>query len=285
MKKLALFTTLAILGSACTAGVGPEESVEGLSDAVSYQCNTLSGLRPTKASLAVAMATELKRWDPLVDLTRTWINGAEHVVLSSAGHNRCSAMGSNCANTKALLGLQDQSITQVIEQSRFNPTSYRHELLSGFQRQIDRNNDLARNAPARLPSPHRLTKVGGPTNLGIGACGPHWVFKPERASGGSYPDPADLANNLYFFGHPTNDYLAFTVTNGNVAIDPIDGDNSAPLTTSGSCPTYELDRVYSPASDMRGLCCITVSGQNGALAAVPKAYGYYGCKAGLVPTR
>jgi hypothetical protein len=101
---------------------------------------------------------------------------------------------------------------------------------------------------------------------------------------GAYTKPANLANNLYFFGHPNNAYLAFTVTNGDAAIDPIDGDNSAPTTTSGSCRTFELDRVYSPTTNLTGKCCVTISGQNGALAAVPKAPGYYGCKAGLIPT-
>lgn len=286
MKKFALFTALAVLGSACTAGSPAEdEPIEGLEEAISWSCNSVSGLMPTKASLAVAMANELKRWEPLTDLTIGNVNWLPQVILSPAGVSRCSAMGSSCANTKALLALQDWAVNDVISQNIFNATNYRQDLMASFARQSDHINNLRWNAPWKLPQPHNLAKVGGPTNLGIGACGPHWVFKPTTPSGGTYANPSNLVNNLYFFGEPWNDFLAFTVTNGNVAIDPIDGDNSSAVTTTGSCPTYELDRTYNPSGALLGKCCVTVSGQNGALLAVPRALGYVGCKAGAIPTR
>jgi hypothetical protein len=283
MKKFAAIAAFAVLGSACTTGIPSEEgeSIEGLADAISSSCNTVSGLMPTKASLAVAMATEMGRWEPLTDLARVTVNGVTMVGLSSAGNTKC---GSGCANTKALLNLQDNAVSQVISQNRFNPTSYREDLLSSLQRQTDRINHLKMNYPSQLPQPHKLTKVGGPLNLGIGACGPHYEFKVTKPDGSAYPNPSNLVNNLYFYGYPINPFIAFRSTDTTVLIDPIDGDNSAPTTTSGSCPTFELDRVYSPATSLTGKCCVTVSGQNGALAAVPKAVGYFGCKAGLIPT-
>jgi len=280
-EEVCRLTAFAVLGSACTAGIPSEdESIEGLSDAISPACNTVSGIMPTKASLAVAMANELKRWDALTDLTRT----ANRVELSAAGIKRCADMGSSCDNTKALLALQDNSTSEVISQNRFNPTAYREDLLASFGRQQDQINHLKMNYPSRVPAAHKLTKVGGPTNLGTGACGPHWLYKPTTPSGGTYPSPANLANALYFFGHPINAFLAFTSSNGNVAIDPIDGDNSSPITTSGSCPTYELDRTYNPTNSLLSKCCVTVAGSNGALVALPRAAGYLGCKAGAVPT-
>ena len=287
MNKFVMLSVFAVLGSACTTGIPSDgESIEGLGETVTAGCNTVSGLLPTKSSLAVAMAMELKRWDALTDLTRATVNGVDQVVLSSAGLARCSAMGSQCLNTKALLGLQHSDVNQVISQNRFNATSYREDLKSSLQRQRDRINHLTMNYPSQLPAAHNLTKVGGPLNLGVGACGPHWEFRPTTPSGGAYPNPQNLGNALYFFGHPTNSYLAFQVINGtgNVAIDPIDGDNSNPTTTSGSCPTYGLDPVYNPDNTLNGKCCVTVSGQNGALRPVPRATGYYGCQGGATPT-
>jgi len=286
MNKFVLLTAFAVLGSACATEVPSNgESIEGLGEAISSSCNTVSGLLPTKASLAVAMATELKRWEPLTDLTTATVNGSQQVTLSAAGNQRCSAMGSSCANTRAILALQDNAVSQVISQNRFQPNSYRNDLLNSFDRQRNRIEELKKNNPSQLPAPHNLTKIGGPTNLGIGACGPHYLFTPTTPAGAAYPNPGTLSNALYFFGYPTNSFLSFTVTNGNVAIDPIDGDNSTPTTTSGTCPTYELDRVYDPANAVLGKCCVTVSGTNGALQAVPRATGYLACKGGAVPTR
>jgi len=285
MKKFSLLALFAVLASACTAGIPEEgESIEGLSDGISSSCNTNNGILPTKASLAVAMATELKRWEPVTDLEFYYYTTTDRMVrLTTAGNARCTAMGSTCANTKALLNLQWQDVNQVIDQNRFNATSYRYDLVQSVGRQKNRTTDLTNNNPGALAPAHNLTKVGGPTNLGIGACGPHYLYKPTNTNGTTYSKPANLANNLYFFGYPDNPFLAFTVTNGNVAIDPIDGDNSTPTTTSGSCPTYELDRVYNPTNTLLNKCCVTVSGQNGALVALPRAAGYLGCKAGAVP--
>jgi len=287
MKTFTLLSLFAILAPACTVGAPEEgESTQGLTGADSAACNTYNGLQPTKASLAVAMANELQRWEPLVDLVTVYVSGTGDMLqLSAAGIKRCSEVGSSCANTKALLNLQYTDVNQVIDQNLFNATAYRGGLTSGLTRQRDHTNNLKMNNPGAIPAPHKLTKVGGPTNLGIGACGPHWLFKPTNLNGSTYTKPANLANNLYVFSHPFNEFIAFTVTNGNVAVDPIDGDNSTPTTTSGSCPTYELDRVYNPTNTLLSKCCVTVGAKNGALVALPRAAGYLGCKAGAVPTR
>jgi hypothetical protein len=244
MKKFAAITAFAILGSACTTGIPSDgESIDGLGDAIASSCNTVNGLMPTKASLAVAMANELGRVEPLLDLVKINNNGIQSIGLSASAATRC---GSGCANTKALLGLQDSAVNQVISQNRFNATSYREDLVASYQRQLDRINHLKMNYPSQLPQPHKLTKVGGPLNLGIGACGPHYEYRVTKPDGSAYPNPSNLVNNLYFYGEPINDFIAFRSTDTTILFDPIDGDNSAPVTVSGSCPTFELDRVYSP---------------------------------------
>jgi len=285
MKAFTILAATVVLSSACTAGVASEdESAAHLSEAAWRACNSSSGILPTKASLAVAMARELGRWDALTDLVRIDNNGHNTVALSAAGLQRCAARGNACENTQAILALQDRAVTQVIDQNTFNPTTFREDLVASFARQRDRLQDL-QNSPSQLPAPHELSHVGGPTDLGIGACGPHWVFAPTTPTGGVYPKPANLSNALYFFGEPSNPYLGFTMTGGNVAIDPIDGDNSTPVASTGSCATYELDRVYDPQNTLLGACCVTVAGVNGAMQPVPRARGYVGCKGGSVPTR
>ena len=73
MKKLLSLVGVGFLGlsalQGCAASVSSDEadSVAKTEDAVNA-CYTNSGLLPTKAALAVAMATELGRWEPAKDL-------------------------------------------------------------------------------------------------------------------------------------------------------------------------------------------------------------------------
>jgi hypothetical protein len=241
-------------------------------------CSFSSGVNPTKAALAVAMATELGRLDPLADLTWDW--GQYQVVLSGTGLARCH---NNCANTEAILGLQSEEVSQIIDQRVFNPTNFKWDLFSSFQRQRDWNDNLARNSPWMLPENHATVRTGGPLDLGTGACGPHYLYRATKPDGSALQNAENLKNNLVFFGLLSgNDYLAFTAlhnnTDANIALDPTDGDNALPVTTSGSCPTYENDRVYNPTYSLLGKCCITVSGYKGTLQKILRARGYLGCK-------
>jgi hypothetical protein len=238
-------------------------------------CNSNNGVNPTKAALAVAMATELGRLEPIADLTRS--DGA--VALSAAGLSRCM---NGCANTEAILGLQSDEVREIIDQNAFNPTTFREELLASFDRQINWSLDLARNNPSALPEEHTLVRIGGPLSLGTGSCGPHYVFTATKPSGDPLTNAANLKNNLVFFGiYSGNDYLDFTVLSeiGSIALDPTDGDNAPPVTTSGSCPTYENDRVYDPDNTLLGTCCVTsVLNTAGTLQPIRRAPGYLGCK-------
>ena len=241
-------------------------------------CSFSWGLHPTKAALAVAMATELGRLDPLADLTWDW--SQYQVVLSATGLARCS---NDCDNTKAILGLQSDEVMEVIDQNVFSPTNLRWDLYASFQRQKDWNDNIARNMPWMLPEEHTMTRTGGPLSLGAGSCGPHYLFRATQPSGAPLYNAENLKNNLVFFGLLSgNDYLAFTTindnSNANIALDPTDGDNALPVTTSGSCPTYENDRVYDRRYTLLGKCCISVTGRMGTLQKILRARGYLGCK-------
>jgi hypothetical protein len=250
-------------------------------------CNSNSGVQPTKAALAVAMAKDLGRWDPAdlwSDQGRTW-----KVFLS--GSAPCT---NGCTNVKAILGQQTSGLINVIDQNLFNPETLKTELTASIQRQKDLTNNLRMNNPGALPPAHKLTMVAGPTNLGLGSCGPHYVFQVDHLDG--TPLTATEANNmvnaLCMFGQGTcgnNPYIAFATTSNGcptgktcVAIDPTDGDNSSTsTTTAGSAPTYPLNRVYDPQNTLLGTQCITTKGKLGTLTSkcslYPDTCGYLYC--------
>src|SRR4051794_29286562 len=95
MRSLSLLIGIGFLGvsalQGCVSSVDDgSETLGSASEAVSA-CYTNSGLNPTKAALAVAMADELGRWDPAHDLvavqgsgTGAWPNMWTTVVQLSS---------------------------------------------------------------------------------------------------------------------------------------------------------------------------------------------------------
>jgi hypothetical protein len=183
-----------------------------------------------------------------------------------------------CPNTKALLAQQDDGVSSVVGQETFNATVYREDLKASFGRQYSKIEDLTRNNPGALPPAHKLTLVGGPTNMGGGSCGPHYIYKATDLNGAplSAAQASNLANALCFYGQGScgfNPYIGFVTTSQGcpsgqtcVAIDPTDGDNgSTSTTTAGSAPTYPLNRVYNLTNSLLGTACITTTGKMGTM--------------------
>ena len=178
-------------------------------------CSTQGGANPTKAALAVAMASELGRWDPIADLAVT--NGV--VTLSSAANTKCDSLWHKCRNTKGLLGQQAWDAT--IDQNLFNPTNFMEDLKASFGRHSDNLGNLQRNEPWKLPVAHNLTLVSGPTNIGqvqngvSKSCGPHYIFKVTKTNGANLTsaEATNLAHALCFFGQGScggNPYIGYT---------------------------------------------------------------------------
>lgn len=235
-------------------------------------CSTNSGLHPTRAALAVAMANEMGRWQPQTDLVKGW-NGK--VEVSSTGMTRCT---NGCANTKAILAQQDTNISNVVPQSLFNPTVFMEDMKASFDRQKNKLDDLTRNNPGQLPPAHKLTKIGGPVSLGLGACGPHYVYSVTDMNNVklSSTAAAAVANALCFYGQGScgaNPYIGFVSSSVPgcpadktcIAIDPLDGDNTSGSTTSaGSAPTYPMNRtIYD--YNLVNSSCITKAGLYGKM--------------------
>ncbi len=259
-------------------------------------CSSNSGLNPTRAALAVAMATELGRWSPDTDLKITTYGWDSKVELSSTGLSRCT---NGCPNTKALLGQQDSAVTgysgyNSSNQPVFDATNYKEDLKASFNRQYNKIDDLKRNNPWLLPPAHKLTLVGGPMSLGGGACGPHYVYKATDLNGNPLSSSAasNLANALCFYGQGScgqNPYIGFVTTSQGcpsgqtcVAIDPTDGDTGSTSTTSaGSAPTYPLNRAWDPYNTLLGSTCIRTNGVMGHMTSrcstTPSTCGYLYC--------
>ena len=127
---------------------------------------------------------------------------------------------------------------------------------------------------AKLPPAHKLTKVGGPVDLGLGACGPHYVFQADHLDGTplSSTEATNLSNGLCFYGFGNcgngNPYIKYTITGQGcptgrtcVAVDPSDGDNgTTTTTTAGSAPAYPGNRVYDPTNVLLGTACTMTNG-------------------------
>ena len=278
--------TAELMFCANRAAGAPDPAVKAfnMKMAVFQNCATASGVNPTLAGLAVAMATDLGRWEPDLDLavpTNSFVTLAPALTASGG---KCYGADA-CKNTKALLGQQQYTP----DQNSFNVTNYMETMKASFNRQRDLLADLTRNHPTSVPtSNYKLTLVGGPVSMGYGYCGPHYIYQVDYATGTnagkplSTTDAANLDYTLCFYGGPctwgnntsANPYLGIIKTGVTgcptgktcIAIDPGDGDNSSTsTTTAGSAPTYPKNVVYDPANTLLGTQCITTRGLLGTM--------------------
>lgn len=245
------------------------------------ECMTNSGINPAKAALAVAMARELTRWNPMTDLRIGSSGMVELNVDNSHVRTKCGSDGKLCKNTWALLAQADQSVQQFFDQNMFNVTTYREDLKASMDRHATKINDLTRNQPWNLPVDHVLTLVSGPTNIGTvqngvsASCGPHYIFKATKPNGANLTstEASNLRAALCFHGEGScgndNPFIGFTTAGLSacpsgatcVAVDPTDGDVSSTSTTSaGSAPTYPYNKVYNPDNSLLNTACIKTSG-------------------------
>lgn len=279
---------LALQGCAGAEYVGDAEEAGVQDAALSTSCYSSYGLNPSKAALAVAMGIELGRWDPLNDLQAAPNGGVQLKSTVTCLNN------SQCKRTKAVLGQQ----YFTTDQTRFSDTNFRNDLYASFARQSNLIADLTRNHPTWLPPAHKLTLVGGPMNLGTGACGPHYIFQVDNPNGTALTSTqaTNMSNTLCYFGQNTtgtncgdNAFVGFTKTQVNcpagrvcVAVDPDDGDaGSGTTTTAGSAPTYTLNRLWDEYNTKLNTACTKTNGVVGTMqskcATYPSTCGYLYC--------
>jgi hypothetical protein len=247
---------ISLLPIACTAELNTSDEPEsGAQEAIgvverAYSCPDNSGVNPTKASLAVAMANELGEWDPLLHLQ----NGTR-VELSPLALSLCSERG-GCALTTALLALQNDDIRNYIDQSIFNPTVFREELRASFERQLNIEDDLRRNRPSDLPTAALLNPLG--PSVDFGGCGAHYGWEARLPDGSAYPNPWRLSYRLGFFGGTTNPFIDFREGAGIVYVDPAETDFGM-IELEGDAIETPQARLFDPSRQYTGRRCIVAT--------------------------
>jgi hypothetical protein len=189
-------------------------------------CYTSNGVNPLKAALAVAMATELGRLTPEVDLKKIQVQAQYHMQdalgLTDAAKNQCAARGkTGCPNTQALLELQNPIINSsgLVKSSTLDATNFATDLIASLNRQANHLQDL-KNQPWRLPANNNVFTMLSVNDWG--ACGEHVDFSV------SGDKPQNQIERLVFFGNGSTDasksfgnpFLAPVLNQGRMAIDP-----------------------------------------------------------------
>jgi hypothetical protein len=249
-----LVGSVGLMSFACSAGDPSQDAAQGTMEEVGSTegalCANQAGTGAIQASLAVAAANELHRWNAPVDFQ--WNTSTAMLELSSTGKSRCA--DKVCRNVSALLALQSNAAHhQVYFQGGVVLDAYtlRGVLQSHFQRQKDCNagkGDYVGNACTVEAHDLWFDKKSP------GTCEMDNYFWANKAGvGGSVlKNPERLAYQLYFAGYPDNPFLNFRNYTSNVAIDPTIGLTEGSSTSSGSCAA--VCTQYSKTS-VSGQCC------------------------------
>jgi hypothetical protein len=237
MKRL--YFVLSLAGLACTEAPVSSMDIGQLEQGV---CANVDGVPSAMAALAVATASELKRWQSTTDFAVQ--DG--FLALSRAGKRRCE--DGRCRNTEAILDLQRAPYGEVvIGDSILDSGALRTELAENFaeQQRCEAGGSRFGRCSAE---PHELTLASSES----GACDTVFTFDATRPSGKPLREPGRLATQLIYAGYPENEYLSFTSTSSTVSIDPTYGLNDSGGTSTGSCSAA---CVKISMEDISGQCC------------------------------
>lgn len=202
-------------------------------------CSDSKGTNSVMAALAVAAATELKRWQPTKDFASS--NGK--LVLTATGKAQCA--DGRCWNTQAILDLQGAPAgsVQVRPGVFLDSSALKSALTSNLLMQV------LWLVSALVPD-HKLELMHSER----GGCDQFYWFNVTSPSGGAVSSllTSTLNQNLKWVGGSGNPYVQFQSNGTMVGIDPTYGLNQAGATTSGSC-TAACTKVSS--TDITGACC------------------------------
>jgi hypothetical protein len=240
-------------------------------------CANPDGTNAIMAAFAVAVGTELGRWESTKDFVMFTTSGQSEaspgrqqaIKLTSGtgpdgkprGKSRCA--DGKCAEVQAILDMQyEQARGKVYVQGEsstrsvlLDPAALRSRLVAKAnyeQKTCDAN--AKDGDPNRCPKEaHQLSPVG---MVSLGGCGPHYKFAVKKDNGATLQYPAQLKGKLTF-ADQTNGWVDFrNLGGGYVAIDPTYGLNGGATTSSGSC-TATCTRISK--TNVAGQCC-TCSG-------------------------
>jgi hypothetical protein len=210
-------------------------------------CFDITGTDPVLAALAVATATELRRWQPTKDFTMSWTG---HLALTSTGKARCA--DGKCFNTQALLDLQKDAAknAEIRPGIKANPLLIRTTLALAYARQTTCFSLLGLPMIGCGVPEHQFKLVG--TNPGT--CDTNYWFQVQNAAGAplNLTEMKALEKGLVWVNAETNKYISFQVDGNTVGIDPTYGLNTTTATAAGSC-SAACTKIS--ATDITGQCC------------------------------
>jgi|GEM_PF-1150790 len=238
MKKL--LAGMMALGGLSVAGCAVESGDYIATEAfeANIACYTNNGVNPMKAALAIAMATEIGRLQPEIDLKKIQVQAQYHMQdalgLTDAAKNLCASRGkTGCPNTQALLELQNPVInsTGLVKTSVLDATNFATDMIASLDRQAAHLQNLKNNSPWRLPSNDNVFTMLSANDWG--ACGEHVDFQVTGTN------VQNQIERLVFFGNGGtsasnsfgNPFLAPVLNQGRLAIDP-----DKWLTDTGTAP-------------------------------------------------
>jgi len=202
-------------------------------------CSDPKGTNSVMAALAVAAATELKRWQPTKDFASS--NGM--LTLTSTGRAQCA--DGKCWNTQALLDLQKAPTgkVQIRPGVMLDTAALKSTLSSNMLLQI-------LHLVSSLVPDHKFELKASER----GGCDQFYWFNVTSPSGGAVSSllTGTLSQKLQWVGGSGNPYVQFQSNGTMVGIDPTYGLNEAGATSTASCSPV-CTKVSS--RDITGACC------------------------------
>jgi hypothetical protein len=202
-------------------------------------CSDPNGTHSTMAALAVATATELKRWQPTKDFAVR--NGV--LELTTAGKAQCA--DGKCWNTQAILDLQKAptATVQIRPGVKLDSKALKSGLTTNLTFQLF-------SLISMLVPEHRFELM----HSEVGGCDQFYWFNVTSPTGGVVSSllTSTLKEKLTWVGGDRNPYIQFQSQGTMVGIDPTYGLNQAGATAGGSC-VAACTKMSS--TDIAGGCC------------------------------
>jgi hypothetical protein len=202
-------------------------------------CSDRNGTNSVMAALAVATATELKRWQP----TKDFVSSSGMLKLTATGKAQCA--DGRCWNTQAILDLQSAPAgsVQVRPGVLLDSKALKSSLTTNLALQLF-------SLISMLVPDHKFQLV----NSEPGGCDQFYWFNVTSPTGGVVSSllTSTLKQKLTWVGGDSNPYIQFQTDGTMVGIDPTYGLNQAGATSSGTCAAA-CTKVSS--SDITGSCC------------------------------
>jgi len=202
-------------------------------------CSDRNGTNSVMAALAVATATELKRWQP----TKDFVSSSGVLKLTATGKAQCA--DGKCWNTQAILDLQNAPAgsVQVRPGIILDSKALKSSLTTNLALQLF-------SLISMLVPEHKFQLVSSAP----GGCDQFYWFNVTSPTGGVVSSllTSTLKEKLTWVGGSNNPYIQFQTDGTMVGIDPTYGLNEAGATSSGTCAAA-CTKVSS--SDITGSCC------------------------------